>query len=914
MKRRVSLYIGGAQADLDDQSFVLLNYAMDDLTDPTVVQNSYTQQITLPGTPANHAIFGDFFRPDRIIASAGTDYDPRKRTDFAIYAETGEIIESGYVKLNSIVGTGPKAKYKVTLYGGLGGFFQALTYGSGSGKKQLADLDFLGGGSSELNFTINAASVASAWAINPDAGSVDSIWKVINFAPCFNGYPEGQFDADKAVVDPAALGLASSVVQDGLTYRTSSGYTLVTLPDKRTEWEMKELRSYLQRPVLSVRALLTACAKSANNGGYTVDWSAINTVAKWPYLRSWITLPLLPDIAAAAGAGTVAYSVAADWETIEYDPLATYTLTGTVPAGADVSASLQFKMQHLTSDANAPTPEVTCLLSTSGDTTTGKMTIYFLQAVAYDANNSEVGSSPTVVGYLPTAFSGTGAYSTTAEYLADVCTYVAYGSNSSYEAQPIASYNRTGGAGTPFQLDATFSLSLEATDVAEIEVYCQTYTVNIRKISDGAGGYYYQEVTSAAATGLLPTMYAVGPYSTTSSRIVDGSTEIKYTTSSIRSGQAITKAMLLSTGKTPADYLLALAKAFGLYFLYDAGSKTVTICTRDDVFTGDTVDLSDRVDFTTEPEIEPTTIEARWYNFTPEVAEGTFSDYYEQMYGKTYGSLPVSMGYEINAETKNLLDGNLYKTAATVQEKSRYFNTITDGGSFRPSVMLDTGNTYALWNASGNAIDFQIPTVSSNATITYWNNSYPGYDYAGALRLQFHDAEGKATDGADVLCWRNGTQTYPYFSITDDNAAMSRLNEGRACWDLTPGNAAGVTIPVFSRFTLSGTTITESLENGTLSEYGFTGVTTVQSSGFIFNRAWYAYLSDRYDKDTKVLRCRVNLSGLQVGQEMLRKFYYLRGCWWVLNKITNYSCTTYDTTECEFIQVKDKTAYTAGQY
>ena len=42
MRRKISLYIGDQLADLDDQSFILFNYQMDDLSNPTIVKNSYS--------------------------------------------------------------------------------------------------------------------------------------------------------------------------------------------------------------------------------------------------------------------------------------------------------------------------------------------------------------------------------------------------------------------------------------------------------------------------------------------------------------------------------------------------------------------------------------------------------------------------------------------------------------------------------------------------------------------------------------------------------------------------------------------------------------------------------------------------------------------------------------------------------
>ena len=58
MRRRIELYLGGKLADLDEQGFLLYNYAFTDLERPSTVKNSFSKQVTLPATPRNLAIFG----------------------------------------------------------------------------------------------------------------------------------------------------------------------------------------------------------------------------------------------------------------------------------------------------------------------------------------------------------------------------------------------------------------------------------------------------------------------------------------------------------------------------------------------------------------------------------------------------------------------------------------------------------------------------------------------------------------------------------------------------------------------------------------------------------------------------------------------------------------------------------------
>ena len=91
MKRTIELYIDGKRADLDASGLILMNYAFTDLEKPTAVKNSYSKQITLPGTPANDAIFGHFARTDRRIeaggSASGVAFNPGFKTPFIIYNE-----------------------------------------------------------------------------------------------------------------------------------------------------------------------------------------------------------------------------------------------------------------------------------------------------------------------------------------------------------------------------------------------------------------------------------------------------------------------------------------------------------------------------------------------------------------------------------------------------------------------------------------------------------------------------------------------------------------------------------------------------------------------------------------------------------------------------------------------------------
>ena len=315
MRKRISLYIASQLVDLDDQSFILYNYSMEDLTNPTIIRNSFSQQIRLKGSPTNNRIFGDAFRLDRHtlhgVKYLGAYYDYSRRTPFTIYNEMNEVLESGYAKLDKIVRDGVSVEYHVSLYGGLGEFFYNLSESDDGTKKTLADMRYLtaNGTYTKIPGHFGQAGgyvmLRDAWAYlqspeDYEAEAYDNWWpNIINFAPCYNGLPD-KFSADKAMVDNKSFENVpyTKIGEDNKTsysFKEGTSSNLMLFTNPHTEWEVKDLRWYLQRPVFRIKALFDAIADKENNGGYDVVLSSSffnknNTL----YWDAWITLPLIP--------------------------------------------------------------------------------------------------------------------------------------------------------------------------------------------------------------------------------------------------------------------------------------------------------------------------------------------------------------------------------------------------------------------------------------------------------------------------------------------------------------------------------------------------------------------------------------------------------------------------------------------
>ena len=327
MKDNIQLYIGGMPVDLSDNVDVLFTYAADDLTNPTVVRNSYSKTLSIEDTPENSKVFGQFWNVERAQSyegEFGVSFNPSKRVPFTLYAN-GDIYESGYAKLTNVKKNGKNNLYELVLFGGLGSFLYNLSYlddnsTNDNNKRKLSDLHFMTWDTNtpsenEFNFAIKKETIQDAW--NNVQASESSKWHYINFADCYDGVPS-DFDTDKVLMymgtsaatastdstptkpvrRPGGGSQGTSIPTSSSTtegdYATFDGYTVAQLPKDKTSAQMREFRSYLMRPVLRVKEVINACCASENNGGYEVELDPTFFNVNNPYWENaWMTLPLL---------------------------------------------------------------------------------------------------------------------------------------------------------------------------------------------------------------------------------------------------------------------------------------------------------------------------------------------------------------------------------------------------------------------------------------------------------------------------------------------------------------------------------------------------------------------------------------------------------------------------------------------
>lgn len=85
----------------------------------------------------------------------------------------------------------------------------------------------------------------------------------------------------------------TSTTDSDITYTTKDGFALAALEKDYTEWQMRDLRSYKQRPAIKVSKLIETICREENSG-YKVNFDGSFFSKRNPYWdKSFIALPLL---------------------------------------------------------------------------------------------------------------------------------------------------------------------------------------------------------------------------------------------------------------------------------------------------------------------------------------------------------------------------------------------------------------------------------------------------------------------------------------------------------------------------------------------------------------------------------------------------------------------------------------------
>ena len=974
MKQEIQLFIGGEEVEFSKDPQILFNYKITDNTNPTAIKNNYSKSIMLEGTQKNNVIFGNIWNLERMQYygyDGGTGFNHIKKTPFELYLN-GELVESGYVKLDNISTKNGNTTYSLTLYGGLGSLFFSLSYGDGEGdkKKTLADLRYGSDANLDLSFKINKETVFDAWhTIMEDPNAVykesevnrpnnylyDEKWRTINFMPAYEGIPEG-FSPEKVLINTKDNTFFQTDV-DG--YKPVNGFLLGEASEGLTMNQTKDLRSYLQRPVLRMKSIIDACCDPVNNGGWELklDERFFNLNNPY-YANTWLTLGTIRENLKGGEKETLTNATLTKEESkIGVDYYRINTNTDTLSEYTNIRLNFGLKFAP---SASATNNNLYLNYKYTGNTNGlfAERTEYYhfesaylVQLVAYDSAGVVVAESDTQ--YL---YSGSDAgFNPIYDYFKEKWERdgiptgdVNYRDGHFTKIGNEYFWNETNvdGVATAINFKLQNSVPFNYLKIKVMNPYRIHYLMKggLSTTESSNGGNNQHKLWS------IPYVYYVGNKTINEAiaagEAVNGAFSVGISDvnmisqdyESLFSDAQVNVTDILSTKNTPAEYLTGYAKMFGLYFWRDPSEISsnpekypkgvIHLMDRTTFYDEENiVDLSEYIDRSEEINIVPQMPTKKWLLFELEQAESEAAEEYSRTYGEVYGSKRVDTNFNFNIETEDLIDTIPYRAGIDVLEVDKYFNRWKDDKV--PSYVFN-GFKYSLFKVSGTELDskeVEVP-IERNTYLPINSNDWENTD--SFAKLQLHSAENEPIDGENILVFLTGNS---YFNeknnkywLTDDTQEMVTLNEGEPCYILTHTEDtvptyslngqikaqkiayAFTSLPKFQRNIVGfGGIITHSLSMGE-PRTTYVRDTFVNKDMSIYGKCWKKFITDLYDVNNRRLTCSVRFPERPNGM-MLRRFYWFDNAIWRLNTVTDWNISSYAPTKCEFVKVMDINNY-----
>ena len=930
MVNDIRLYIDKELVEFKETPEIYYNWCETDFSNPVVTKNSYSKTITVEGTKQNNKIFGHFWNLERYQlygGNTGVDFNPSYKVPFTLYVD-GNLFEKGYVKLQKVTKKNGVFQYEIGLFGGLGSFLYNLSINEEDGStKTFNSLNFYFDNELvDYSFNIDKETVKEAW---DNINNTSSKWHNINFAPAYTGIPD-KFDANKVLINFngfSASTLPQDITEDNKHYTyQAGGYAIGELSDSIDEWQAKDLRSYLQTPVIRVKTIFDALQRKENSKGkfdegydLVLDEEFFNSNNPY-YADAFITLPKITTLTFTPESGEteVITGYTSSTEYSEYgateNTTITFTLPQTVSKGGVKAVIKYYLYDTVTRGYTHPTVQALYMQPTYIENYTWKSenrTALGAQLLAL-ANNDAVLNGSNISWYTSVNFDGV--------YFScmDAINYGTY--NPVFPTSVINKrtgfyqFVETAATGSIYQFNSPIELEVD------LPAGTKKVALNLQRCAELGEGAETMSGTKLYPYGYRDTVETTcfGSYN---SDLSSGSTTVVTGgggESNFFSHRFVNQKDLFTTDYSVADWLISYCKMFGLYIHKDLVEDKIYIDTRNTYYQKESIeDISELIDYSKDIIINPVYASNKFYTLTQPMETTKYGETYKSNNGNTYGMKLINTGYEFDANRKELLDNYKLKTGIPVNRQDIY--------NFKPLNFINpyvyNGFTYKLYQNGDidyeNTYDVEIPKkqIAVAYKDLFFNNDYPYYD--AFYKMCFMN-EGKEVNPSSCFLFYNGLQyvnAYGYY-LTDDLGIMSKLNNN-PCWIMTQyetttgGTSVGINldyIPLFSSYYTIGADIKFSSNFGSPRELFVRDDELINhDEATLYSQFYSSYYEDMYDINTKVVDCYVKPKYI-LNADNLRKFYWFNNGIWRLNKIIDYSPVENRTVKCQFVKIQDLNA------
>ena len=281
----------------------------------------------------------------------------------------------------------------------------------------------------------------------------------------------------------------------------------------------------------------------------------------------------------------------------------------------------------------------------------------------------------------------------------------------------------------------------------------------------------------------------------------------------------------------------------------------------------------DKVDYNKGIIQTPLSFEDRFIAMNYTSGDTYYETYYHNKFDSSYGELKLNTGYEFNNNTKELIKDTLFMNTVMSNEKTK---------------ML-INNTYV----------------------------YKQDEKILPALFKLEDNMRNQSDSKYNLLFNNGMKSIQDSIIISDDSVEMFAESENGCWiDRSSSLAMGFALSM-NLYPQHSTLY----NNGELSwdlgypRESYSAITrqNYPESATIYNNFWAAYFNDIYNIDSKIIKCYVHLTPIDILNFSFKNFVAIGNCIWHVNKIIDYNPLSDETTQVELIKVMDIASYTSGQ-
>lgn len=861
----VQLFIENKEVQLSDNVSFAITKQFDTLSNPTLIVNDWSKTVDLPFSVKNNQIFNHLYDPHRLITASdnefrtGVYFDPTRKLDFKLYYR-GTLFMTGYAKMNSVKRSNGTGSYNITLNGQMGKLFQELKKLNFTSKDEYDLSDF-------FSSVINKELIYDSWTTLPNKAlplSTASINDIIGWAPTIHGL-NPSFDSNTVELDNNKTESFKDMLEN--KYKTAQVDIDSVIGDGLTDRQYGEYRSYYQIPFIHTSRLFEILKlKTYELTGYSIyldpDFFGVNN----PYFNSTVMLlkqlensnvdskdyRYSPGIYTPSSSMTLAYYQNSDahysantWNMKNDD----YSQPFDVFRSETLSTMSQlqyWRFPKTVKSAKLKFKGVHLKLITTQDVT----------------KNVYVNENNTLSFYV--VFSDTPNANNSSNKIVKKLLTVKNSKSTKESDEPTILIDQ---------------LTEKSTNNAMAQTDCDDITIELDRAdmefltAANEGDFRYLGFGFDVSDHTEAPLYSkVRPSSTNKSDIQSCTMDIHvdsfvidYGTNEHRSNCIFDFGDLWDTKYNFFDTILNYTKMFGLVWELDDTNKTLRILSKKTYFNNYTVvDYTSKLDMSKDFEIRSVAADNKYLLFNYEKDETDLGEQYSKRFSVQYGEKKVNTDYAFNSDTKDLFTNLAPSLSATdrvlswdrihdidlthiqTNETMPYLRSenkqVSSFGKFFFFNGLHTFNS-----------DLRSVTITDDSPRQQLNDSFM---YLGTHdNPQYWHQQGLALD----------VNTYPCLSVAQDDKVML-FNVPSVSYDIN---------------------------------YSY------QNSKGIYDLYWDNYLNERYNIQTKLITCYLNLVPLDYMTFKFNRLVKIDNQLYIINKIYDYDVTVNTPTKCDIIKITD---------